>query len=111
VLRAHGYSVLSARDGQEGLTGAREHQGPPIRLVITDVVMPVMGGKTMVDWLQTSLPDLRVLFTSGDTDDTIADLGVLNEGVEFLAKPYTPTTLTKKVREMLESQMVERSAD
>jgi two-component system cell cycle sensor histidine kinase/response regulator CckA len=111
VLRARGYSVLSARDGQEGLTVAREHQGPPIRLVITDVVMPVMGGNTMVDWLQTSLPDLRVLFTSGYTDDTIADLGVLNDGVEFLAKPYTPTTLTKKVREMLESQMVERSAD
>jgi two-component system, cell cycle sensor histidine kinase and response regulator CckA len=109
VLRARGYNVLSAGDGQEGLSVVRQHQGPPIRLVVTDVVMPVMGGRTMVAWLQTSLPSLRVLFTSGYTDDTIAELGVLNEGVEFLAKPYTPTTLTKKVREMLET--VEQGAD
>ena len=106
VLQARGYHVLTAANGQDGLRVAREHQGSPIELVITDVVMPVMGGRTMVAWLQTSFPDLRVLFTSGYTDDTVADLGVLDPGVDFLAKPYTPATLTDKVREMLESHSV-----
>lgn len=103
VLQARGYTVLSAANGQEGLRVAREHHGSPIQLVVTDVVMPVMGGRTMVAWLQTSFPDIRVLFTSGYTDDTIADLGVLEPGIDFLAKPYTPATLTEKVHELLAS--------
>jgi CheY-like chemotaxis protein len=72
-------------------------------LVITDVIMPQMGGKVMADWLKTAYPDLKILFTSGYTDDAIADHGVLDPGVAFLPKPYTLATLTRKVRELLDA--------
>jgi CheY-like chemotaxis protein len=103
VLKALGYEVLAASNGQEGLQVAREHKGTPIRLVVTDVVMPLMGGKVMAEWLKTSYPDLKVLFTSGYTDEIIARIGALETGVDFLPKPYTPATLTRKVREMLDA--------
>jgi len=93
-LRSLGYEVLSASN----------RKGRPIRLVITDVIMPRMGGKVMAEWLKASFPDLKILFTSGYTDDAIAHHGVLNEGVEFLPKPYTPSTLAHKVRAMLDAQ-------
>src|SRR6185369_7757614 len=102
VLETQGYEVLSASNGQDALHVARDHKGAPIRLVVTDVIMPLMGGKVMAEWLKTTFPDLKILFTSGYTDDAIAHHGVLEAGVEFLAKPYTPSTLTRKVREMLD---------
>jgi signal transduction histidine kinase len=103
VLEAQGYEVLRAANGQHALAVAREHKGAPIRLVITDVIMPVMGGKAMVEWLKTTEPDLKILFTSGYTDDASAHHGALETGVEFLPKPYTPATLVCKVREMLDA--------
>jgi signal transduction histidine kinase len=102
VLRSLGYNVLSASNGQEGLRVAQEYKESPIRLVVTDVIMPRMGGKVMAEWLKATFPDLRVLFTSGYTDDTIAREGVLDAGVDFLPKPYTPSTLAHKVRQMLD---------
>jgi CheY-like chemotaxis protein len=105
VLEAQGYNVLRANNGQDALRVAREHKGSPIRLVITDVIMPVMGGKVMAEWLKTSFPDLKILFTSGYTDDTIAQHGVLEPGFAFLPKPYTPAVLAHKVREMLDSTL------
>ena len=102
VLEAQGYTVLHASNGQDALQVVHEHKGSPIRLVVTDVIMPLMGGKAMADWLETSYPDIKILFTSGYTDDAIAHHGVLETGVEFLSKPYTPATLTRKVREMLD---------
>jgi len=103
VLTMQGYEVLAAADGREGLRVAKEHQGPPIRLVIADVIMPHMGGKMMTEWLKSSYPDLKVLFTSGYTDDAIEHHGVLHPGVAFLAKPYNPATLARKVREILDT--------
>jgi signal transduction histidine kinase len=103
VLKAHGYDVLTATNGQDALGLAREHRGQPIALVITDVIMPRMGGKIMAEWLKTTYPDLKILFTSGYMDDAIAHHGVLETGVEFLPKPYTPTNLAHKVREMLDA--------
>jgi len=103
VLKNQGYTVLQAMNGQEALRVAREHKGPPIRLVITDVIMPQMGGKVMAEWLKSSHPDLKILFTSGYTDDTIVQYGVLDPGVAFLSKPYTPASLTRKVRELLDT--------
>jgi len=103
VLAGQGYEVLSASNGQDALHVAREHKGAPIRLVVTDVIMPLMGGKVMAEWLKTTYPDLTFLFTSGYTDDAIARHGVLDSGVEFLFKPYTPATLGRKVREMLDT--------
>jgi CheY-like chemotaxis protein len=104
VLEAQGYEVLSAPNGQDALHVAREHKGSPIRLVVTDVIMPLMGGKVMAEWLKTTYPGLKILFTSGYTDDAIAHHGVLETGVEFLSKPYTPVALARKVRAMLDNE-------
>jgi signal transduction histidine kinase len=106
ILAGQGYEVLTAANGQDGLHVAREHRGPPLRLVITDVVMPVMNGKVMAEWLQATYPDLKVLFTSGYTDDLIAKQGVLESGVEFLSKPYTSAQLARKVRHLLDHGQV-----
>jgi len=105
ILEAQGYTVLRASNGQDGLHVARQHQGPPICLVITDVIMPRMGGKVMAEWLKASYPDIKVLFTSGYTDDTIARHGVLERGVAFVPKPYSTGTLLRKVREMLDEKV------
>jgi CheY-like chemotaxis protein len=102
ALKAQGYDVLSAANGQDALRAAQEHKGAPIRLVVTDVIMPLMGGEVMAKWLKATYPDLKILYTSGYTDDAIAHHGVLDAGVEFLSKPYTPATLARKVREVLD---------
>jgi two-component system cell cycle sensor histidine kinase/response regulator CckA len=104
ALQIQGYTILLATDGYDGLRVVREHQGAPIDLVITDVIMPKMGGKDMAHWLKTIYPDLKVLFTSGYTDDAIGSHGVLDPGVEFLPKPYTRSGLSRKVREMLDAR-------
>ena len=103
ALQLQGYEVLLAANGEEGLRMARQHQGAPILLVIADVIMPKMGGKAMAEGLKTTHPNLKVLYTSGYTDDAIAHQGVLNEGIEFLAKPYTRSSLAQKVREVLDA--------
>jgi two-component system cell cycle sensor histidine kinase/response regulator CckA len=102
VLETQGYKVLRANNGQEALQVVRGHKGPPIRLVITDVIMPQMGGQVMAEWLQTAYHDLKILFTSGYTDDAVTHHGMPETGIEFLSKPYAPATLLRKVREMLD---------
>jgi signal transduction histidine kinase len=104
VLEAQGYNVLQAINGKEGLRVIREFKGPAIRLVITDVVMPQMGGKVMAEWLKVTYPDIKALFTSGYTDEAITQHDVLDSGVAFLPKPYTPAALARKVREMLDEK-------
>jgi two-component system, cell cycle sensor histidine kinase and response regulator CckA len=104
ILEAQGYNVLRAGNGQEGLRVARECKGQPIRLVITDVIMPLMSGKVMAEWLKATYPGLKILFTSGYTDDAIVEHGVLEPGVAFLPKPYTPAALANKVRAMLDNE-------
>ena len=89
ILSAQGYQVLSAANGQNALQVAREHKGPPIRLVVTDVIMPLMGGQVMAEWLQIAHPDIKILFTSGYTNGAIAHLDAPESGVTFLPKPYT----------------------
>jgi signal transduction histidine kinase len=106
VLEAQGYRVLRAANGQEGLRATREPKGQPIDMVITDVIMPVMGGKAMVEWLITTYPDMKILFTSGYTDDAVTGWGMLKTGVAFMPKPYSPAALVRKVREMLDSTSV-----
>jgi PAS domain S-box-containing protein len=103
VLEKQGYNVLRANNGREGLHVARDLKGL-IRLVITDVVMPIMGGKRMMDGLKTLFPDLKVLVTSGYIDDLITQEGVIGPGVAFLAKPYSTAVLAHKVREMLDAR-------
>jgi CheY-like chemotaxis protein len=101
VLETQGYHVIAATNGQDGLHAARQHKGAPIKLVITDVIMPEMGGKVMAEWLKSSYPDLKILFTSGYTDDALADHGVLEQGVAFLPKPYNPASLARSIPELL----------
>ncbi|HEV3273210.1 MAG TPA: response regulator [Candidatus Methylacidiphilales bacterium] len=103
VLKAQGYNVLTAPNGQDALRVAREHRGPPIALVVTDVVMPRMGGKVMAEWLKTTYPDLKILFSSGYTEETMAQENVLDPSVAFLPKPYEPAALARKVRELLDA--------
>jgi signal transduction histidine kinase len=102
VLEGQGYRVLPANNGKEGLQMARDHKGPPIELVVTDVIMPQMSGRVMAGWLKVLYPELRILFTSGYTDDAVGHHGVPEPGVAFLPKPYTPSSLALKVREMLD---------
>jgi PAS domain S-box-containing protein len=101
ILEAQGYFVLEAADGADALRRAEEHAGR-IDLLLTDVVMPGMNGSELADLLQERLGRLRVLFMSGYTDDAVFRHGLLHKDVPFLQKPFTPTTLTHKVREVLD---------
>jgi PAS domain S-box-containing protein len=100
VLEDGGYRVLEAQDGAVALEVARAHAGV-IDLVISDVVMPRMGGRELSERLALERPRTAVLFVSGYTADTIARQGVLEEGVRLLHKPFTPDALLLKVSEVL----------
>jgi CheY-like chemotaxis protein len=100
-LSSRGYRVLRARDGDEALRVASEHDGT-IHLLVTDVIMPRLSGPDCAERLCRARPDLRVLFTSGYTDDAIGQHGVLDGDVEFLQKPYSPDELADRVRRVLD---------
>ncbi len=102
TLRAAGYVVLLAQDGREALElGARHTER--IELLVTDVVMPHMSGRQLADAMLRLRPALRVLFVSGYAEDVVVHGGVPEDGSAFLDKPFTPTELLRKVREVLES--------
>ncbi len=103
VLDASGYKVLEASNGQEALEVARG-LGRAIHLVVTDVVMPEMSGRELAERLRSQAPFLRVLFISGYTDDAVMRHGVVDGGEAFLQKPFSPLTLAKKVREVLDAE-------
>jgi len=102
VLKNQGYEVVSATNGDEALRIVLNDRGPKISLVISDVVMPGMGGQAMAKKLEETNPFLKILFTSGYTEDTIVSHGGLQQGVAFLSKPYTVATLSRRVRELLD---------
>jgi PAS domain S-box-containing protein len=104
VLEAKGYTVIEARDGQDALGRAESHDGP-IHLLLTDVVMPHLGGRELADRLTSARPELRVLYLSGYTDDAVVRHGVLEADVAFLQKPFTPAELARKVREVLDGSI------
>jgi len=101
-----GYTVLTAADGDEALTLAEQH-ADTIQLLLTDVVMPRMNGRELASELQRRRPTLKVLYMSGYTDDAIVHHGVLDQGTWFLGKPFTPTGITEKVREVLDAELPE----
>ncbi|GAB4232638.1 MAG: hypothetical protein OHK0028_08140 [Deltaproteobacteria bacterium] len=99
-LERAGYRVLQAADGEEALRIADGFDGE-IALVVTDVVMPKMGGKALFDRIRIRRPGIKVLYMSGYTDNAIVHHGVLEEGTAFLQKPFTTGTLSEKIREVL----------
>jgi signal transduction histidine kinase len=103
TLRQKGYTVFEAVNGQDGLRTAHQKKGE-IDLVLTDVVMPLMGGKQMADAIHAAYPKTKVLFTSGYTEEAIGHHGVLRPGIVFLQKPYVTATLASKVREVLDEE-------
>jgi two-component system cell cycle sensor histidine kinase/response regulator CckA len=101
TLQQKGYEVLRAPDGQTALELARSHDGT-IHLLLTDVVMPGMTGRALAQALTAERPDVRVLYVSGYTDDAVVRHGILELGVPYLQKPFTPDALALKVREVLD---------
>ena len=100
-LARQGYKVLATGSATEALAALEENDGP-VHLLLTDVVMPEMNGKQMFEILAQKCPDLKVLYMSGYTNNVIAHRGVLDEGVNFIQKPFTVQALVIKVREVLD---------
>jgi two-component system CheB/CheR fusion protein len=101
TLEASGYMVLEARNGREGLAVCEAHPGP-IDLLVTDVVMPELGGRELAQGAVKLRPSMKVVFLSGHTQDVVLKEGV-EKGTTFLRKPFSPVELTQKVREALDS--------
>jgi two-component system, cell cycle sensor histidine kinase and response regulator CckA len=100
MLESIGYQVFAANNPEEAVRQIEEHKGK-IQLVITDVVLPTMNGRDLVNTLLTHAPDLKVLYMSGYTADTITQRGILDPGVHFLQKPFSSNLLVAKVQEAL----------
>src|SRR5262249_21747252 len=101
TLEMYGYKILEARDGWEALRLSEEFNGP-IDMLLTDTIMPQMGGCELAQRLSRLRPNIKVLYTSGYTDAAILRHGVLSSGVPFLQKPFTPQALALKIREVLQ---------
>ena len=101
LLEWHGYSVLEARNGAEALKVYEEHEGD-IALILTDVLMPEMGGHELVEQLRARRPDLRVLFMSGYAERAFTSNGSIPRGTGYLEKPFTVETLMRRLREVLD---------
>jgi len=103
ILAAAGYTVVTAASGPEALAIC---EGDPrkIHLVLTDVVMPQMSGRVFAERLASLMPGIKVVYMSGYTDNAIVHHGVLDEGMEFIAKPFNAADLTQKVREVLDAE-------
>ena len=102
---------MSAGTGKEALDILLAERDSPIRLVITDVIMPQMSGQDLARAVASTAQGVKVLFTSGYSDDTIAPHGVLRPGVRFLRKPYTQADLVGKVREILDEPQRKRQPE
>jgi two-component system cell cycle sensor histidine kinase/response regulator CckA len=100
ILQHAGYTVLSADHGAAAQDLARQHAGP-LHLLLTDVIMPAMNGRQLAETLSEQRPEMRTLYISGYTSDVIANHGVLDEGIDFLEKPFNRKTLLERVRDVL----------
>jgi CheY-like chemotaxis protein len=103
VLETLGYQVLEAMNGGAALLLCERHQ-EKIHLLISDVVMPEMSGRELAERLAQLRPDMKVLFMSGYTDNAIVHQGILDEGADFIQKPFSPDALARKVRDVLDGR-------
>ena len=101
VLRGQGYDVIDVSNAGEALLVSEQHAGP-IHLLLTDVVLPRMSGRQLAERVAPLRPEMRVLYVSGYTDDEVFHRGVHAEGGAFLHKPFTPASIVRKVREVLD---------
>ncbi len=103
ILENHGYKVIEGCDGEDALYKFRENKDF-IDLLITDVIMPLKNGKDAYLEMLNDKPDLKALFMSGYTSNIIHKRGILNEGINFIAKPISPIEFLRKIREILDSK-------
>jgi CheY-like chemotaxis protein len=103
TLQKYGYTVLEAADAVSAMQIAEQHQGK-IQLLVTDVVMPGIGGRELATRLARLRPEMKVLYISGYPDQAILHRGMLEPGLAFLQKPFTAADLTRKVREVLDTE-------
>jgi two-component system cell cycle sensor histidine kinase/response regulator CckA len=102
ILQTCGYGVIEAPNGEEALRQYQQRQGP-IHLMLTDVIMPLTGGPDLAQQLSILDPEVKVLYMSGYTDNAIVHDGVLDPGVAYIQKPFTPAALAQKVRQVLDA--------
>ena len=102
ALESTGYRVVEARNGREALEVARARKGK-IHILVTDVVMPEMSGRELAERIAQDHSGVKILFMSGYTDDAVVRHGIVESGVSFLQKPFSPLALARKVREVLDS--------
>jgi len=103
ILERAGYRVLAASHGREALMTAEKHR-ESITVLMSDVVMPGMNGRELAEQFVKLHPESIVLYTSGYTEDVIVHHGVIDKGLNFLSKPYSPTALTKKIRGLIDTR-------
>jgi CheY-like chemotaxis protein len=101
VLQDCGYTIVEARDGATAVSLGEQHRGR-LHLVVTDVILPGMGGREAAERLLKLQPNVKVLFLSGYTDDAVVRHGILEAEVALLQKPFSPMALAQKVREVLD---------
>jgi len=101
ALKRQGYTVLSAGSGADCLEALEDHQGP-LDLVLTDVVLPGMDGRSLLDEVRKAHPDVSAVFMSGYSEEVITHHGVLEEGIDFVQKPFSIRYLTQRVREAVQ---------
>jgi len=101
VLESRGYTVLQAAHGEEAIRVCQQH-AQAIRLLLTDVVMPVKGGRELADWVRAHHSHIRILYMSGYTEDAVLRHGVEADGAHFIQKPFSTAVLAKKVRDVLD---------
>jgi two-component system, cell cycle sensor histidine kinase and response regulator CckA len=107
-LEMHGYTVLEACHGKEAMMICRRHEGP-IHLLLTDVVMPQMTGPELAQRVCSLRPETKVLYVSGDTSEALHRRHLMEPGTAFLQKPFTPDTLARRVRAVLDAPLHRRS--
>jgi DNA-binding NtrC family response regulator len=101
ILRMQGFKVLEASNPNAAFSTCNQHEGP-IHLMITDVVMPDMNGPDLAKRIISQYPEMKVLYMSGYVKNFISYQGILEEGIEYIQKPFTVNDLAKKVREVLD---------
>jgi two-component system, cell cycle sensor histidine kinase and response regulator CckA len=110
ALQNCGYITLAASNGQEAMRLLRSHVGP-VDIMITDVVMPGMSGTELAEGARLLRPLMKVMYVSGYTDDSVVRHGLLHADVAFLQKPYTPASLGRKLRQVLQGAPTQASSE